>query len=199
MFVLGLGVSCWCVYVIGETFGSLGLCILNLKLQQCLSQKRASSAFQLNTVGVTECWAETVQVDFFFQRTCIFKFLGAVAVDLGVDRVQPYLPEIIAPLFRELNSTYSEQGTLPPVLLSVCTLGPLPSCLPSYWSLRKKTFNGKHIFHLFNEPSVCFQSWQKAGVIGCDVWGRWNLITLRPTRTTQWTAIWKGWENVWLL
>nr|XP_048274589.1 small subunit processome component 20 homolog [Myodes glareolus] len=46
------------------------------------------------------------------KRTCIFKFLGAVAVDLGVDRVQPYLPEIIAPLFRELNSTYSEQDPL---------------------------------------------------------------------------------------
>lgn len=43
------------------------------------------------------------------KRTCIFKFLGAVAVDLGVDRVKPYLPVIIAPLFRELNSTYSEQ------------------------------------------------------------------------------------------
>lgn len=46
----------------------------------------------------------------FFQRTCVFKFLGAVAVDLGVERVKPYLPVIIAPLFRELNSTYSEQG-----------------------------------------------------------------------------------------
>ncbi|ERE90078.1 putative small subunit processome component 20 like protein [Cricetulus griseus] len=46
------------------------------------------------------------------KRTCIFKFLGAVAVDLGVDRVQPYLPVIIAPLFRELNSTYSEQDPL---------------------------------------------------------------------------------------
>ncbi|XP_052022007.1 small subunit processome component 20 homolog [Apodemus sylvaticus] len=43
------------------------------------------------------------------KRTCVFKFLGAVAVDLGVDRVKPYLPVIIAPLFRELNSTYSEQ------------------------------------------------------------------------------------------
>lgn len=66
----------------------------------------------------------------FFQRTCIFKFLGAVAVDLGVDRVKPYLPVIIAPLFRELNSTYSEQGTPAiSVLLRVCTLGPLTSCL----------------------------------------------------------------------
>uniref|UniRef100_A0A8C6R1C0 UTP20 small subunit processome component n=1 Tax=Nannospalax galili TaxID=1026970 RepID=A0A8C6R1C0_NANGA len=46
------------------------------------------------------------------KRTCIFKFLGAVAVDLGVDRVKPYLPVIIAPLFRELNSTYSEQDPL---------------------------------------------------------------------------------------
>ncbi|KAL1774813.1 small subunit processome component 20-like [Sigmodon hispidus] len=46
------------------------------------------------------------------KRTCIFKFLGAVAVDLGVDRVKPYLPVIITPLFRELNSTYSEQDPL---------------------------------------------------------------------------------------
>ncbi|XP_019587661.2 small subunit processome component 20 homolog [Rhinolophus sinicus] len=43
------------------------------------------------------------------KRTCIFKFLGAVAMDLGVDKVKPYLPVIIAPLFRELNSTYAEQ------------------------------------------------------------------------------------------
>ncbi|KAJ6656317.1 hypothetical protein lerEdw1_003820 [Lerista edwardsae] len=43
------------------------------------------------------------------KRTCIFKFLGAIAVDLGKDRVKPYLPTIIAPLYRELNSTYAEQ------------------------------------------------------------------------------------------
>ncbi|XP_069760571.1 small subunit processome component 20 homolog isoform X2 [Narcine bancroftii] len=43
------------------------------------------------------------------QRTCIFKFLGAVAVDLGKDRVKPFLALIIAPLYRELNSTYAEQ------------------------------------------------------------------------------------------
>ncbi|ELW71577.1 Small subunit processome component 20 like protein [Tupaia chinensis] len=43
------------------------------------------------------------------KRICIFKFLGAVAMDLGVDKVKPYLPVIIAPLFRELNSTYSDQ------------------------------------------------------------------------------------------
>ncbi|XP_042637758.1 small subunit processome component 20 homolog [Orycteropus afer afer] len=46
------------------------------------------------------------------KRTCIFKFLGAIAMDLGVDRVKLYLPMIIAPLFRELNSTYSEQDPL---------------------------------------------------------------------------------------
>ncbi|KAM6154071.1 small subunit processome component 20 homolog [Erethizon dorsatum] len=43
------------------------------------------------------------------KRTCIFKFLGAVAMDLGVDKVNPYLPVLVAPLFRELNSTYAEQ------------------------------------------------------------------------------------------
>ncbi|XP_068951330.1 small subunit processome component 20 homolog [Petaurus breviceps papuanus] len=43
------------------------------------------------------------------KRTCIFKFLGALAIDLGPDKVRPFLPMILAPLFRELNSTYSEQ------------------------------------------------------------------------------------------
>ncbi|XP_051784418.1 small subunit processome component 20 homolog isoform X1 [Erpetoichthys calabaricus] len=43
------------------------------------------------------------------KRTCIFKFLGAIAVDLGKDKVKPYLTAIIAPLYRELNSTYAEQ------------------------------------------------------------------------------------------
>ncbi|XP_006888591.1 PREDICTED: small subunit processome component 20 homolog [Elephantulus edwardii] len=43
------------------------------------------------------------------KRTCIFKFLGAIAMDLGEERVKLYLPMIIAPLFRELNSTYAEQ------------------------------------------------------------------------------------------
>ncbi|XP_075407217.1 small subunit processome component 20 homolog [Tenrec ecaudatus] len=46
------------------------------------------------------------------KRTCVFKFLGAVAMDLGAEKVKPYLPLIIAPLFRELNSTYSEQDPL---------------------------------------------------------------------------------------
>ncbi|XP_044533441.1 small subunit processome component 20 homolog [Gracilinanus agilis] len=43
------------------------------------------------------------------KRTCVFKFLGALAIDLGPDKVRPFLPMILAPLFRELNSTYSEQ------------------------------------------------------------------------------------------
>uniref|UniRef100_A0A8C0GJE3 UTP20 small subunit processome component n=1 Tax=Chelonoidis abingdonii TaxID=106734 RepID=A0A8C0GJE3_CHEAB len=43
------------------------------------------------------------------KRICIFKFLGAVAVDLGKDRIKPYLPTIITPLHRELSSTYAEQ------------------------------------------------------------------------------------------
>ncbi|XP_053572968.1 small subunit processome component 20 homolog [Bombina bombina] len=43
------------------------------------------------------------------KRTCIFKFLGALAVDLGKEKVKPLLSTIIAPLFRELNSTYAEQ------------------------------------------------------------------------------------------
>ncbi|CAI9571318.1 unnamed protein product [Staurois parvus] len=43
------------------------------------------------------------------KRICVFKFLGAMAVDLGKERVKPFLPSIIAPLFRELNSTYSDR------------------------------------------------------------------------------------------
>uniref|UniRef100_A0A8C0AVP8 UTP20 small subunit processome component n=1 Tax=Buteo japonicus TaxID=224669 RepID=A0A8C0AVP8_9AVES len=43
------------------------------------------------------------------KRSCIFKFLGAVSVDLGKDRIKPYLPTILTPLYRELNSTYAEQ------------------------------------------------------------------------------------------
>ncbi|KAM8982078.1 small subunit processome component 20 homolog [Sarcophilus harrisii] len=43
------------------------------------------------------------------KRTCVFKFLGALALDLGPDKVRPFLPMILAPLFRELNSTYAEQ------------------------------------------------------------------------------------------
>ncbi|XP_018603010.1 small subunit processome component 20 homolog [Scleropages formosus] len=43
------------------------------------------------------------------KRTCVFKFLGAIAMDLGKERLGPYLTTIIAPLFRELESTYAEQ------------------------------------------------------------------------------------------
>ncbi|XP_048124200.1 small subunit processome component 20 homolog [Alosa alosa] len=43
------------------------------------------------------------------KRTCVFKFLGAVAVDLGKDRLDPYLTTIIRPLHRELDSTYADQ------------------------------------------------------------------------------------------
>ncbi|XP_075712813.1 small subunit processome component 20 homolog [Rhinoderma darwinii] len=43
------------------------------------------------------------------KRICVFKFLGAIAVDLGKEQVKPFLPTIIAPLFRELNSTYGGQ------------------------------------------------------------------------------------------
>nr|XP_061809338.1 small subunit processome component 20 homolog [Nerophis lumbriciformis] len=43
------------------------------------------------------------------KRTCVFKFLGAIAMDLGKERLGPYLTTIIAPLYRELDSTYAEQ------------------------------------------------------------------------------------------
>lgn len=56
---------------------------------------------------------ESFFVLFLFQRTCVFKFFGAIAVDLGKDRVGPYLITIIAALSRELNSTYADQGKIP--------------------------------------------------------------------------------------
>lgn len=40
----------------------------------------------------------------------MFKFLGAIAMDLGKDRLGPYLTTIITPLYRELDSTYADQG-----------------------------------------------------------------------------------------
>ncbi|KAM8884134.1 small subunit processome component 20 homolog [Synchiropus picturatus] len=43
------------------------------------------------------------------KRTCVFKFLGAMAVDLGGERLRPYLTTIITPLYRELDSTYADQ------------------------------------------------------------------------------------------
>uniref|UniRef100_A0A3B3E1E9 UTP20 small subunit processome component n=1 Tax=Oryzias melastigma TaxID=30732 RepID=A0A3B3E1E9_ORYME len=46
------------------------------------------------------------------KRTCVFKFLGATAIDLGKERLGPYLTTIITPLYRELDSTYAEQPTL---------------------------------------------------------------------------------------
>ncbi|XP_044041482.1 small subunit processome component 20 homolog isoform X2 [Siniperca chuatsi] len=43
------------------------------------------------------------------KRTCVFKFLGAIAMDLGKERIGPYLTTIITPLYRELDSTYADQ------------------------------------------------------------------------------------------
>ncbi|KAM7366962.1 hypothetical protein PAMP_014893 [Pampus punctatissimus] len=43
------------------------------------------------------------------KRTCVFKFLGAIAMDLGKERIGPYLATIITPLYRELDSTYADQ------------------------------------------------------------------------------------------
>lgn len=51
-----------------------------------------------------------VLILFVLQRTCVFKFLGAIAMDLGKERLGPYLTTIITPLYRELDSTYAEQG-----------------------------------------------------------------------------------------
>uniref|UniRef100_A0A665TDQ2 UTP20 small subunit processome component n=1 Tax=Echeneis naucrates TaxID=173247 RepID=A0A665TDQ2_ECHNA len=43
------------------------------------------------------------------KRTCVFKFLGAIAMDLGKERLGPYLTTTITPLYRELDSTYADQ------------------------------------------------------------------------------------------
>ncbi|XP_075867628.1 small subunit processome component 20 homolog [Nelusetta ayraudi] len=43
------------------------------------------------------------------KRTCVFKFLGAMAMDLGKERLGPYLTTVISPLYRELDSTYADQ------------------------------------------------------------------------------------------
>ncbi|XP_068162452.1 small subunit processome component 20 homolog [Antennarius striatus] len=43
------------------------------------------------------------------KRTCVFKFMGAIAMNLGKERLGPYLTTIITPLFRELDSTYADQ------------------------------------------------------------------------------------------
>lgn len=43
------------------------------------------------------------------KRTCVFKFLGAIGMDLGKDRLGPYLTTIVTPLYRELDSTYADQ------------------------------------------------------------------------------------------
>ncbi|CAL1568682.1 unnamed protein product [Knipowitschia caucasica] len=43
------------------------------------------------------------------KRTCVFKFLGAIGMDLGKERLGPYLKTIITPLYRELDSTYADQ------------------------------------------------------------------------------------------
>ncbi|XP_077566014.1 small subunit processome component 20 homolog [Stigmatopora nigra] len=43
------------------------------------------------------------------KRTCVFKFLGAMAMDLGKERLGPFLTTIIVPLYRELDSTYADQ------------------------------------------------------------------------------------------
>lgn len=36
--------------------------------------------------------------------------MGAIAMDLGEERIGPYLTTIITPLYRELDSTYADQG-----------------------------------------------------------------------------------------
>lgn len=41
-------------------------------------------------------------------------------MDLGQDRIKPYLPTILTPLYRELNSNYAEQGKGFPSQIGMC-------------------------------------------------------------------------------
>lgn len=65
----------------------------------------------------------------FLQRTCVFKFLGAMAVDLGKERIGPYLITLIAPLYRELDSTYADQGSYIFIVSHLETITPPTHCL----------------------------------------------------------------------
>lgn len=40
--------------------------------------------------------------------------MGAISMDLGKERIGPYLTTIITPLYRELDSTYADQGNADP-------------------------------------------------------------------------------------
>lgn len=44
-------------------------------------------------------------------------------MDLGQDRIKPYLPTILTPLYRELNSNYAEQGKRFPPQKGMCITG----------------------------------------------------------------------------
>lgn len=79
----------------------------------------------------------------FSQRTCVFKFLGAMAMDLGKERLTPYLTTIITPLYRELDSTYADQGNcsepvLPRIKKTILTKSvrftEWPLLSPNLWS-----------------------------------------------------------------
>lgn len=87
-------------------------------------------------IEVPETWLFVLHCD-FSQRTCVFKFLGAMAMDLGKERLAPYLTTIITPLYRELDSTYADQGNcsepvLPRIKSVRFTEWPLLS--PNLWS-----------------------------------------------------------------
>lgn len=45
--------------------------------------------------------------------------MGAIAMDLGKERISPYLTTIITPLYRELDSTYADQGNAHPRSVNV--------------------------------------------------------------------------------
>lgn len=47
-------------------------------------------------------------------------------MDLGQDRIKPYLQTILTPLYRELNSNYAEQGKGFPSQIGMCITGYTP-------------------------------------------------------------------------
>lgn len=99
-----------------------------------------------------------------FQRSCIFKFLGAISVDLGKDRIKPYLATVLTPLYRELNSTYAEQGKwypsswTPPVILFLCWgIDAFNSEFSPTCSLTKISGEEENVWQL-EQKCICWQS-----------------------------------------
>eukprot|EP00794_Sanderia_malayensis_P003704 gene3704-4224_t len=56
------------------------------------------------------------------KRTCVFRWLAAISMDLGEDRIKPFLPEILQPLHRETVSSVSSDQELQKLAREVISL-----------------------------------------------------------------------------